>query len=221
MRAQAGCAPGWSPRCPVAIARDARMRTQRERPHLHDVEQRRVLLGGARLAQHADDAERLARALAEEMERTGNRPRLFVQVNTGEEPQKAGVVPAEADAFIAECRSLGLPLDGLMCIPPVDEEPAPHFALLKKIAERNGLPGLSMGMSADFVAAIALGATVVRINLSEQTDLMEGGGSAEDYGGSSPAPSPRQQGPGAADAHRLRRVNAGPKQALFNRLALG
>jgi hypothetical protein len=86
-----------------------------------------------------------------------------VQVNTGEEPQKAGVLPGEADGFVAECRDLGLPVVGLMCIPPLDEEPSLHFALLAKIAARNGLEGLSMGMSGDFEQAIALGATHVRV----------------------------------------------------------
>ena len=90
-------------------------------------------------------------------------PALFVQVNTGEEPQKAGVLPADVDAFVAECRSLDLPLRGLMCIPPADEEPALHFALLAKMADRNGLSGLSMGMSGDFETAIALGATHIRV----------------------------------------------------------
>ncbi|NOX41651.1 MAG: YggS family pyridoxal phosphate-dependent enzyme, partial [Alphaproteobacteria bacterium] len=88
---------------------------------------------------------------------------LFVQINTGEEPQKAGVIPAEADQFIADCRALDLPLRGLMVIPPVDEEASLHFALLAKIAKRNGLDGLSMGMSADFEKAIAFGATHVRV----------------------------------------------------------
>ncbi len=109
------------------------------------------------------DRPKLARRLADAFSEAGSALPCYVQINTGEEPQKAGVDPAEADAFIAECRQLGLPLEGLMCIPPVDEEPAPHFALLKKIAERNGLSGLSMGMSADFETAIAFGATVVRI----------------------------------------------------------
>jgi pyridoxal phosphate enzyme (YggS family) len=110
------------------------------------------------------DRQRLAEALAEEMERSGRRPDCLVQVNTGEEPQKAGIPPAEADAFIADCRDrLGLPVRGLMCIPPVDDEPALHFALLRDIARRNGLPWLSMGMSADFEIAIRLGATHVRI----------------------------------------------------------
>jgi uncharacterized pyridoxal phosphate-containing UPF0001 family protein len=98
------------------------------------------------------------------MEKQDRRPACYVQVNTGEEPQKAGVLPAEADAFIALCRDeLKLPLAGLMCIPPVDEEPALHFALLREIARRNGLAGLSMGMSADYETAIAFGATLVRV----------------------------------------------------------
>jgi PLP dependent protein len=110
------------------------------------------------------DRPKLARALAEEMARVDRRPRLFVQVNTGEESQKAGVGPAEADAFIALCRdTFALRIDGLMCIPPFDEEPAMHFALLAKIAARNGLKELSMGMSGDFVRAIPFGATYVRV----------------------------------------------------------
>jgi PLP dependent protein len=110
------------------------------------------------------DRPKLARALAEEMARADKHPRLFVQVNSGEEPQKAGVLPAEADAFIALCRdTLGLNVDGLMCIPPLDEEPAMHFALLAKIAARNGVKELSMGMSGDFVRAIPFGATYVRV----------------------------------------------------------
>jgi pyridoxal phosphate enzyme (YggS family) len=110
------------------------------------------------------DRPKLARKLADEIQARGSAPTLFIQINTGEEAQKAGVAPAEADAFIAECRgSLGLPIAGLMCIPPVDEEPSPHFALLAKIAARNGLPELSMGMSGDFESAISLGATYVRV----------------------------------------------------------
>ncbi len=112
---------------------------------------------------HSLDRPKLARTLARLAQETGHCPPLFVQVNTGEEPQKAGVLPAEADAFIAECRALDLPLIGLMCIPPVSEEPALHFALLAKIAVRNGLKELSMGMSADFETAIAQGATYVRV----------------------------------------------------------
>ncbi len=110
------------------------------------------------------DRPRLAAALAKEMERTGRRPPCFVEVNTGEEPQKAGVLPADADAFIVDCRDrLGLPIKGLMCVPPEDEAPAPHFAMLREIARRSGLDLLSMGMSADFEAAIRFGATHVRV----------------------------------------------------------
>ena len=110
------------------------------------------------------DRSKLARALAEEMARADKRPRLFVQVNTGEEEQKAGVLPADADAFIALCRdTFGLVIDGLMCIPPFDEEPAMHFALLAKIAARAGVKELSMGMSGDFVRAVPFGATYVRV----------------------------------------------------------
>jgi pyridoxal phosphate enzyme (YggS family) len=110
------------------------------------------------------DRPRLARALADGVAATGAAPRLLIQVNTGEEPQKAGVAPAGADAFIAACRiEFGLPVAGLMCIPPFDEPAGPHFALLAKIAARNGLPELSMGMSADFPLAIRFGATNVRV----------------------------------------------------------
>ena len=110
------------------------------------------------------DRPKLARKLAETFAETGRALPCYIQVNTGEEPRKAGVSPARADAFIAECRALhGLPLAGLMCIPPIDEEPALHYALLKKIADRNGLAGLSMGMSSDFETAIAFGATIVRV----------------------------------------------------------
>jgi len=110
------------------------------------------------------DRPRLAQALGREMEHSGRRPPCLIEVNTGEEPQKAGIMPADADAFILECREqLGLPIIGLMCVPPLDEEPAPHFALLREIARRNGLEILSMGMSADFEKAIRFGATHVRI----------------------------------------------------------
>ncbi|MCO8144821.1 YggS family pyridoxal phosphate-dependent enzyme [Rhodovulum tesquicola] len=112
---------------------------------------------------HSVDRIKLARRLAEHAQERGACPDLFLQVNTGEEPQKAGVLPGEADGFIAECRALDLPVRGLMCIPPVDETPALHFALLAKIAARNGLSGLSMGMSDDFEQAIAFGATHVRV----------------------------------------------------------
>ena len=107
---------------------------------------------------------RLAEALAKEMERSGRRLPCLIEVNTGEEPQKAGILPGEADDFIVECRDrLGLPIEGLMCVPPVDEEPALHFALLREIARRTGLALLSMGMSADFEKAIRFGATHVRV----------------------------------------------------------
>jgi pyridoxal phosphate enzyme (YggS family) len=113
---------------------------------------------------HSVDRESLCAALAMEIEKQGKSPTLFVQVNTGAEPQKAGVLPEETDAFIAACRgTYGLAISGLMCIPPVGEAPGPHFALLAKIARRNGLELLSMGMSADFASAIAMGATHVRV----------------------------------------------------------
>ena len=109
------------------------------------------------------DRLKIARRLADAFSETGRNLPCYVQVNTGEEPQKAGVMPDDTDAFVAECRDLGLDIVGLMCIPPVDEEPALHFGLLANIAERNGLKGLSMGMSGDFETAIRLGATVVRV----------------------------------------------------------
>jgi PLP dependent protein len=113
---------------------------------------------------HSLDRPSLCEALAKEFKSGKRHPQLFVQLNTGEEPQKAGIAPAEADGFIASCREkYGLPITGLMCIPPVNEPPAPHFALTAKIAARNGLKNLSMGMSADFAIAIALGATHVRV----------------------------------------------------------
>jgi PLP dependent protein len=112
---------------------------------------------------HSVDRPKLAQTLARLAQETGHCPDIFLQINTGEEPQKAGVMPAEADAFVAEARALDLPVRGLMCIPPVEEEPSLHFALLAKMAERNGLPGLSMGMSGDFETAIALGATHIRV----------------------------------------------------------
>jgi pyridoxal phosphate enzyme (YggS family) len=110
------------------------------------------------------DREKIADALATAMAKTGRRPRLLIEVNTGGEPQKAGVAPADADSFIALCREKhGLAIDGLMCVPPLDEQASPHFALLRVIAERNGLKELSMGMSADWPLAIQLGATLVRV----------------------------------------------------------
>jgi hypothetical protein len=113
---------------------------------------------------HSLDRPKLAHALKTEMEQTGRRPALFIQVNTGEEAQKAGVAPLDAPAFIALCRDeLKLPVKGLMCIPPNDENPAPHFALLQKLAREHALPWLSMGMSGDFESAIKFGATHVRV----------------------------------------------------------
>ncbi len=112
---------------------------------------------------HTVDRPKLARTIARIAEETGSCPEIFVQVNTGDEEQKAGCAIDDADALIAECRDLGLPLKGLMCIPPVDEAPSLHFALLAKIAARNDLTGLSMGMSADFEEAIAHGATHIRV----------------------------------------------------------
>jgi hypothetical protein len=113
---------------------------------------------------HSVDRESLCEALAKALPASGRAVELFVQINTGEEPQKAGIAPQDADAFIAACRDrFGLAIAGLMCIPPVDEAPAPHFALTAKIAKRNGLSKLSMGMSSDFATAIEFGATHVRV----------------------------------------------------------
>ena len=112
---------------------------------------------------HTVDRPKLARTLARIAGETGNCPEIFVQVNTGDEDQKAGVAVDHADALIEECRALNLPIKGLMCIPPVDEAPTLHFALLSKIAKRNGLKSLSMGMSGEFEEAIAQGATHVRV----------------------------------------------------------
>lgn len=112
---------------------------------------------------HTLDRPSLAEKLARLAEARGRCPQLFVQVNTGQEPQKAGVLPADADGFVRDCRALGLPLAGLMCIPPEDQDSRPHFAMLAALAARNGLAGLSMGMSGDFEAAIAAGATHIRV----------------------------------------------------------
>ncbi len=113
---------------------------------------------------HSLDRQSLCEALAKEIEKQGRRPALFVEINTGAEAQKAGVLPQDADAFLKRCRDgYGLAVAGLMCIPPADEAPAPHFALTAKIAARNGLKLLSMGMSADYAVAIAMGATHVRV----------------------------------------------------------
>jgi pyridoxal phosphate enzyme (YggS family) len=113
---------------------------------------------------HSVDRPSICQALAKEIDSQNKRPELFVQINTGEEPQKAGIAPGEADAFILSCReNYGLAITGLMCIPPANEAPAPHFALTAKIAARNGLKHLSMGMSADFATAIQFGATHIRV----------------------------------------------------------
>ncbi len=112
---------------------------------------------------HTLDRPKLATTIARLAQEMGQCPALYIQVNTGMEPQKAGCLPADADAFIKTCQAMDLPVRGLMCIPPADEEPSLHFALLAKIAARNGLAGLSMGMSSDFESAIALGATHVRV----------------------------------------------------------
>jgi pyridoxal phosphate enzyme (YggS family) len=113
---------------------------------------------------HTVDRPKIAEAIAKEMHRQGRKLRLFVQINTGREPQKAGIAPEAADAFLAACRDRhGLAIEGLMCIPPVEEDPAPHFRLLAEIARRNGIDQLSMGMSGDYPAAIACGATHVRV----------------------------------------------------------
>ena len=112
---------------------------------------------------HSLDRPKLAQAIARLAQELGRCPRLFIQINTGAEPQKAGILPAEADRFIADCRALDLPIIGLMCIPPVHEPAAAHFGLLTQIAARNGLDGLSMGMSDDFETAIAHGATHIRV----------------------------------------------------------
>lgn len=112
---------------------------------------------------HGLDRPSLAKALAAEIEKQGRAPQLFMQVNTGEEPQKGGVMPEAAENFLAECRALGLDVSGLMCIPPEDEEPALHFALLAGMAKRMGLSHLSMGMSGDYEVAVKLGATHVRV----------------------------------------------------------
>ncbi|WP_424967128.1 MULTISPECIES: YggS family pyridoxal phosphate-dependent enzyme [unclassified Dinoroseobacter] len=112
---------------------------------------------------HTVDRPKIARRIADHAQELGRCPEIFVQINTGDEGQKAGLPIAETDAFVAECRALDLPLQGLMCIPPVDEEPSLHFALLAKLAARNGLTGLSMGMSGDFESAIAQGATHIRV----------------------------------------------------------
>ncbi len=112
---------------------------------------------------HSLDRPRLARRLADLAQEQGTCPDLFIQVNTGEEPQKAGIAPPQLDAFVQDCRQMELPVTGLMCIPPAEDDPVPHFHMLADMAARNGLSGLSMGMSGDFESAIACGATHVRI----------------------------------------------------------
>ena len=112
---------------------------------------------------HSLDRPRLARRLADLAQEQGACPDLFIQVNTGEEPQKAGIAPPQLDAFVQDCRQMELPVTGLMCIPPAEDDPVPHFHMLADMAARNGLSGLSMGMSGDFESAIACGATHVRI----------------------------------------------------------
>ena len=112
---------------------------------------------------HTVDRLKLAQKLSNEIQSQGKAPEMFIQINTGEEEQKSGISPKNADQFIADCLSLDLPIKGLMVIPPVNEEPSLHFGLLRKIAQRNGLEGLSMGMSSDFESAIAMGATHIRV----------------------------------------------------------
>ena len=112
---------------------------------------------------HTVDRLKLAQKLSNEVQLQGKAPDMFIQINTGEEEQKSGVIPSEADQFITDCMLLDLPIKGLMVIPPINEEPSLHFSLLRKIAQRNGLSGLSMGMSSDFESAIAMGATHIRV----------------------------------------------------------
>jgi PLP dependent protein len=112
---------------------------------------------------HTLDRLKLAQKLSNEIQAQGKAPEMFIQINTGEEEQKSGVIPSEADQFISDCISLDLPIKGLMVIPPINEEPSLHFGLLRKIAHRNGLTSLSMGMSSDFESAVAMGATHIRV----------------------------------------------------------
>jgi len=125
---------------------------------------------------HSVDRPKLSTSIARIAQDLGRCPEIFIQVNTGLEPQKAGILPQEADAFVKDCRSLDLPLKGVMCIPPAEEDPAHHFALLAKIAENNGLSGLSMGMSGDFELAVAHGATHIRVGSAIFGDRVSGGG---------------------------------------------
>jgi uncharacterized pyridoxal phosphate-containing UPF0001 family protein len=151
----------WSPLIARHGARDGVLELHLVGPLQSNKAKEAVALFGAI---HSVDRQNLAEALAKEIAKQGRRPVLFAEINTGAEPQKAGVLPQDADGFLAACRdSYGLTISGLMCIPPADEAPAPHFALTAKIAGRNGLKLLSMGMSADFQTAIAFGATHVRV----------------------------------------------------------
>ena len=125
---------------------------------------------------HSVDRPKLSTSIARIAQDLGRCPEIFIQVNTGLEPQKAGILPQEADAFVKDCRALDLPLKGVMCIPPAEEDPAHHFALLAKIAENNGLSGLSMGMSGDFELAVAHGATHIRVGSAIFGERVSGGG---------------------------------------------
>ena len=125
---------------------------------------------------HSVDRPKLSTSIARIAQDLGRCPEIFIQVNTGLEPQKAGILPQDADAFVKDCRALDLPLKGVMCIPPAEEDPAHHFALLAKIAENNGLSGLSMGMSGDFELAVAHGATHIRVGSAIFGDRVSGGG---------------------------------------------
>ena len=125
---------------------------------------------------HSVDRPKLSTSIARIAQDLGRCPEIFIQVNTGLELQKAGILPQDADAFVKDCRALDLPLKGVMCIPPADEDPAHHFALLAKIAENNGLSGLSMGMSGDFELAVAHGATHIRVGSAIFGDRISGGG---------------------------------------------
>ena len=125
---------------------------------------------------HSLDRPKLSTSIARIAQELGSCPEIFIQVNTGLEPQKAGILPQEADAFVKDCRAMDLPLKGVMCIPPAEEDPADHFALLAKIAEDNGLSGLSMGMSGDFELAVAHGATHIRIGSAIFGERVSGGG---------------------------------------------
>ena len=125
---------------------------------------------------HSVDRPKLSTSIARIAQDLGRCPEIFIQVNTGLEPQKAGILPQDADAFVKDCRAMDLPLKGVMCIPPAEEDPADHFALLAKIAEDNGLSGLSMGMSGDFELAVAHGATHIRVGSAIFGDRVSGGG---------------------------------------------